>query len=232
MKFNWEIRLDIIEKYSWIAEQLVPTRILNSDKIMGQGGVKPHEHYDYMHRCALALLLDHEYFGYHQMKSQVTTLAEKEYIQEYRETVICGVKPTLAWIIAYMQATYGGSFEMDEIMNIKINDFKAVIKQRFKKHGWWSQTEAERRIRCDDPDNDAFIDDHGAKNMCRGVELRFVRFCYFSIHNFAFFKNNKDREACSRKVWATDDEKKSLREPMSPVWEAKYAWQNGTMRWN
>ena len=128
-------------------------------------------------------------------------------IPRYQEAFWCGAIPTLFKMIQYMSSkSLNAEFTLKFILTYNIKAFNESLKRRFQNYGVWSTSEAERRFLIEGP---GALDVGDARNMCRGVNLTFLRVAYHVFKDFGCMKASV-LEKLQNKVYITQAQRNEL----------------------
>jgi len=229
---NWQVKVACIQKIMRVTSRKLKKVIKDSDLLGGEGGAKPVQGFEFSKAGLVASILFKEWYGYDTKSSKRGTLLdESNSNDENKETFYCGVLPTLFFVIRYLQVEKEDHLSFKKLCLINVKQFETSLKRKLKNYGWWSQEEVVRRLKVKDEKSDLYIKEPMSKQICKGVEYRFLRVACLTIKNFLAFDPDT-RKKLAAKVWASDQEKKLVRTQFLSSFPAHYTYGPKSMKWD
>ena len=205
---NYEIFQDCFHLYKYVMDERL-TEYLNDDgRLHGQNGLKLYEHFDKCYVGFAATIVAKMWFGKHQAMEAVRCLRQYSRTPANQETFWCGVVPTLYKMSQYMSTKLEPEFGINEILDFPIKAFNESLKQRFMNHGVWSTSEATRLLQ---EEGDNALIEGAARNVCRGVNITFLRVAYHVFKDFGIVHNTRKRRELPDKTHLTIAQRQSIR---------------------
>ena len=129
------------------------------------------------------------------------------------EIYFCFVHPFVRYCVQHLQ-NEDMDLEIGEVLNVDIYNWEQALKRKYKDHGWWSQNHISDRLKLpiSNPDH---VRDYLDRDICRGVEYRFLRLLVLTVHDFD--TTSRGRKRCRRvpKVFGTRDEEYQIGNPLT-----------------